>query len=272
MTRALTLFLWFPMSMGIVASATLSCTVLVPDKTSGSLNMVPMPEGDYWMGDVFFGENTDAIPTHEIHIPSFYLMNKEVSFDQFDAFAERAGLPLPDDEDRGRGERAVVQITWEEADAFCRAYGLRLPTEPEWEYAARSGGGMDLISGSISNDPDSLNRYTRNRGNSVPFSAASGTKAPNQVGLFDMSGNVFEWIGPYYQFYRTTADSVEWVDLSRNDMRVIRGGSYREESMTMHTYWRVAVLRDTRDDDIGFRCAGDQLPYNRPRMRLLKDK
>lgn len=232
--------------------------------------MVPIPAGEFTIGDVFFGENSDALPTHRVSMARFLLMDREVSFAQFDAFARRAKIPIPDDEGRGRGDRAVVQVTWQEADAFCRAYGLRLPTEQEWEYAARAGGHPDLIAGSVSDEPDSLNRYSRNRAISTPYSIASGTKAPNRLGLHDMSGNVFEWIGPYYQFYRASVDSVEWVDLDVNSMRVIRGGSFREDSRTLHTYWRVAVLSDTRDDDIGFRCAGDRPPYKRPRIRRLK--
>lgn len=243
------------------------CSVFKPiHKTLIPIDMVPVPAGTFIMGDLFFEENEDALPLHSLSLPDFWVGQYEITYAQYDAFAKASGLPLPEDNELGRGDRAVVFITWDEAYAFCAAYGLRLPTEQEWEYAARSGGKKELYSGT--NDPDQMNQLSRNRDNSAPYVMQPATKEPNGLGIYDMTGNAFEWIGAYYQFYPDSGKTAQWYNLESMDMRVIRGGSFREETRTLHTYWRVAVLRDTRDDDLGFRCAGEPQTNVHPKIRL----
>lgn len=217
------------------------------------MEMTKVEGGTFLMGDVMERKNEDSLPLHEVTLKDFYIGTYEVTYEQYDAFAEATERPLPGDDDRGRDERAVVYITWENAVAFCNAYGYRLPTEQEWEYAARSGGLDQLYPGT--SDPDSLDRYARHAENSGPYTYMVGTKEPNDLGLYDMSGNVSEFIGDYYPFYRTNSDSINYYPLDERMMRVVRGGSFNSDDATLRTYWRVGVLGDLEDHTVGFRCA-----------------
>ncbi len=212
--------------------------------------MVFVEGGSFIFGDVFEQENSDALPVHEVKIPSFYIGRHEVTFSEYDAFAISTGKDLPEDQGYGRGERAVVNVTWDEAVAFCKSLGYRLPSESEWEYAARSGGKKHLYSGT--SKVDSLREFAITRSDNIYFSYKVGKRKPNDLGLYDMSGNVFEWVDEFYQFY-SMPDLLH--DHKNDGIRIIRGGSFGEEKSTTRTYWRTGTLRDVRATDIGFRCA-----------------
>lgn len=216
------------------------------------LEMTEVKGGDFQMGDAIYLENDDSLPLHLVELPSFLIGTYEVTYEQYDAFATATNRPLPPDKKRGRGKRAVVFVNWHDAQEFCNSYGYRLPTEQEWEYAARSGGKKHLYSGT--SEADSLDLYARYKDNSAPYSYFSGSKKPNELGIYDMSGNVYEWIGDWYQIYRSDVDSVTYHNPDESAVRLIRGGSFREPENVLRTYWRVGVLADYESYDIGFRC------------------
>lgn len=201
-------------------------------------------------GDFYERTNTDALPLHEVNVEPFLIGKYEVTYAQYDQFALSTGREFPDDGNFGRDNRAVVNITWDEALAFCKSLGYRLPSEVEWEFAARSGGKEQVIAGARS--MDLLKEYAIVRSSGINFSFMVGTKKPNDLGLFDMSGNVFEWIDEFYQFYSLPDQK---HDNDADAIRIIRGGSFGEEEMATRTYWRVGTLRDVAATDIGFRCA-----------------
>lgn len=214
--------------------------------------MVAVPGGTFMMGDIYGDDNPDAKPVHKVSLPDFRIGKYEVTYEEYDAFARRTDRPLPLADSLERGQRAVVYVNWEQAKSFCEYHGWRLPTEQEWEYAARSGGRKMRFSGT--NKSDSLTAYARTEENSSPFSFEVGTKKPNDAGLYDMSGNVFEWIGGYYQFYPKNGQKPKWDDMEERTLRIIRGGSFRESKEIATTYWRVGVLEEASEYDIGFRC------------------
>jgi len=217
------------------------------------LEMTPVSGGAFMMGDLIFQENDDSIPIHEVNLPDFKIGTYEVTYDQYDAFAIATDRKLPRDDERGRGSRAVAFVNWYDAREFCRAYGYDLPTEQQWEYAARAGGKETLYSGT--NERDELKNYARYADNSGGYSFWVGSKKPNELGIYDMSGNVAEWIGEWYAFYQTEVDSTELYPLKEKGMRVIRGGSFRHSQNILRNYWRVGVLVEAESYFIGFRCA-----------------
>ncbi|MGM0745086.1 MAG: formylglycine-generating enzyme family protein [Bacteroidota bacterium] len=217
------------------------------------LDMTFVEGGTFVMGDVIEEENDDSLPLHKVTLPDFYIGTFEVTYRQYDVFASATSRQLPRDDGRGRGDRAVIYVNWYDALEFCKAYGYRLPTEQEWEYAARSGGKEEIYAGTV--DPDSLDYVARNKNNSGGYSFLVGTKEPNGLGLYDMSGNVAEYIGEYYPFYKTDPDSIDYYPLEERAMRAIRGGSFNQQDNVLRTYWRVGVLAELENHTIGFRCA-----------------
>lgn len=213
--------------------------------------MVYVNGGSFLFGDFYEYSNSDAIPVHKVDLGSYYIGKYEVTYAQYDHFAERRGYEYPDDEGWGRGRRAVAFVSWDEAKAFCEAYGYRLPSEQEWEYAARSRGLDQVISGTA--DIDSTTYFAFENNNYTYHSLPVGQKMSNKLGLHDMSGNVYEWIGEFYQIYSRRDDFLPVME--RDGVRIIRGGSFREENEALRTYWRTGTLADVKSDDIGFRCA-----------------
>lgn len=192
------------------------------------------------------------MPVHEVNVDDFKIGKFEITYDQFDYFAEKTSYGKPNSDPAQRGNRAVTYINLDEAKAFCNYFGFRLPTEIEREYAARSGGKDQVLAGEITLDSIYVVALTKheNRTESIQV----GTKKPNDLGLHDMSGNVFEWIGEYYQFY-SMPDRKHSLD--EDGVRIIRGGSFYENIVANRTYWRTGTLREIRSEDIGFRCADD---------------
>ncbi|MDX1740490.1 MAG: SUMF1/EgtB/PvdO family nonheme iron enzyme [Rhodothermales bacterium] len=250
------MFLRF-VGLALITMTLASCALLGGTKKPplDDYEMVPVPGGRFEMGDVFEGSNPDAVPVHPVDVKPFLIGRTEVTYGHYDAFAVATDRRLPDDQGKGRGSRAVTDVTWDEAMAFCATYGFRLPSEPEWEYAARSGGKRERFAGTSSDEE--RDDYVRHVDNSLSSATYVGTKRPNGLGLYDMSGNVFEWVGDYYQFYPQPDSSVVWSDFEVSDMRIVRGGSYRNAPAHAQTFWRSGTLREVRSEMIGFRCAAD---------------
>ncbi len=200
-------------------------------------------------------DDTYARPAHAVTVASFEMMTREVTFAEFDLFADATGLAPPDSGDYGRRDRAVVQVTWDEAAAFCEWIGARLPTEPEWEWAARGGPAAQRWAGT--DDAEMLPRYARFADDEALLTTTAALRRPNPLGLYDLSGNAFEWIGAFYQSYPEPGTEPAWYDLDAEgqDLRMVRGGSFRTPAAQVRTFARASTLRDIRSDSFGFRCA-----------------
>jgi sulfatase modifying factor 1 len=208
------------------------------------IEFVHIPGGTFEMGDTFAEGLPNEFPVHTVTLDDYYLSATEVTFDQYDAFCEATGRRKAGDEGWGRGALPVINVHWEDVNAFCRwlseetGRDIRLPTEAEWEYAAREGGkkvrfgnGKDLADpGEINYDgsEDYKEPYSRPgivRGRSHPV----GSFAPNALGLYDMSGNVWEWCSDYDKgtYYKNSPQNNPQGP-SSGYFRVLRGGSWRD--------------------------------------------
>jgi formylglycine-generating enzyme required for sulfatase activity len=230
-------------------------------------DMQPVSAGTFLRGDTHgLGERLEQ-PVHEITIKSFFMGKFEVTFDEYDRFAVTTGRTLPSDMGWGGRSRPVINVSWEDTQAYAQwlseATGkrYRLPTESEWEYAARSGGKDEIWAGT--SDERQLKDYAvyrdRNRTEEV------GSKKPNGLGLYDMSGNVWEWVEDCVHDDYTGApkDGSAWLEANDGncDRRVVRGGSWSYASpWDLRASRRGRGNRDLSNTDAGFRLAQDIEP------------
>ena len=217
---------------------------------------VAIPAGSFMMGDTWEGISPDEIPAHRVVVGNLYVSRFETTFEQYDWYTDREELPRvnPDQVDRGR--RAVNMVTWQEAADFCMYIGGRLPTEREWEYAAAGGAEKQLYPGT--DDKEAADDYIRHRENALAEPFMVGSKLPNHFGLFDMGGNVAEWVSAYYERYPAEGQDIIWHDLDQFDMRVVRGGGFGSELETTRTFRRSGTLQFVTTPNIGFRCVKDR--------------
>jgi formylglycine-generating enzyme required for sulfatase activity len=208
-----------------------------------------IPPGKFTMGCSPRDEESlpDEKPEHQVILTKgFWISRTPVTQEAFEHLTEKNpsrfnGTNLP-----------VDSVTWDEADAYCRAVGGRLPTEAEWEYAARAGS-----TSSRYGDIDTIAWYDENSGNKS-HQVAQRTK--NAWGLYDMLGNVWEWVADCYGPY-PNACVTDPRELASSQDRVLRGGSWGNNSRCARASGRGNVVPALRNHTIGFRCALDwELP------------
>jgi formylglycine-generating enzyme required for sulfatase activity len=226
--------------------------------------MVIIPAGTFVMGspDNEPDRKSTEGPQREVTIARpFALSSFEVTFEQWDACVAAAACPRVADY-WGRGDMPVLNVSWEDASRYARWLSqltgrpYRLPTEAEWEYAARAGAGTryswgdDAVTGSANCDgcggePSRLQ--------TLPV----GSFKPNAFGLHDMHGNVWEWVEDcWHETYAgAPADGIAWLEGCDPSYRVIRGGSWHNESELVRAATRFRRNIHVRFDTLGFRVA-----------------
>jgi formylglycine-generating enzyme required for sulfatase activity len=225
--------------------------------------MVLVPEGEFWMGRthttsveqavILERDRRDDTPAHRIFIDAFYMDQYEVTNQEYAVFAESAGVPRPWHWPRGKiaaGEERlpVRDVTWAEADAYCRSLGKRLPTEAEWERAAR--GGLDRRRYPWGDDAARGKAHTGTPTGPV----AVGSFSPNAFGLHDMAGNVWEWTNDWYdRDYYSVSPERNPRGVDNGSYKVIRGGGFTDGAVL--NSFRNYADPEMRTSIIGFRCA-----------------
>jgi len=222
-------------------------------------DQVLIPGGEFTMGKNS-ANPSDWQPEHRVRVDSFYLDRREVSNKDYFEFCKATGYQLPffwDMEEFRCGmdfpEHPVVGVSFFDAQRYAEWKGLRLPTEAEWEYAAR--GGLDKASYPWGEGIDSTRaNYGRKYSSSLPCASFP----PNAYGLFDMGGNVWEWTTDRYgasYYSESPYDNPQGPGSGR--FRVIRGGSWHSGAMCIQTYYRNGLSSSWLDFALGFRCARD---------------
>jgi formylglycine-generating enzyme required for sulfatase activity len=262
-------------------------------ETRSRPDMVLVTGGNYKMGDLF-KDNKEEEKVHEVEVNTFFMATREVTFQQYIAFCFDTHRPVPDDHQWGKGNQPVINIDWFDAveycnwrsdkDGFQRVYtidslsedannnvpgndkkwlvtpdwsanGYRLPTEAEWEYAARSGG-KKFRFGNDNNDPDPAQiNFDPENGSKRKRPVPTGSLgAPNALGLHDMSGNVFEWCWDWFnsEYYRESVKNAPKGP--KNGMtRVARGGCYFSFQMQCRNTFRFHWKPSAKFHYVGFR-------------------
>jgi iron(II)-dependent oxidoreductase len=218
--------------------------------------MVEIPAGPFTMG-TDSGEPNEA-PAHEVDLPAFMIDKFEVTNADFAVFVEATGYETYAEKQgrtswraayaEGKDSHPVVYVTFDDAVAYCTWVGKRLPTEAEWEKAARGPEGFVFPWG---DDWDPTKANVRESG--LRGTAAVGSYPPNGYGLCDMAGNVWEWVDSPYEAYAGS----DYQDSKYSpDLRGLRGGGwFDDEEQVRSTNRNAGDPTLTANDDIGFRCA-----------------
>ncbi len=218
------------------------------------LKYVWIPRGTFMMG-CSPGDNECwdlEKPSHQVTITKgFWIGQTEVTVGAYKRFAGATGRQMPDAPDFNSGwandTMPIVDVTWNEAHDYCTWAGGRLPTEAEWEYAAR-GGSTEARYGNL----DEVAWY---QGNSAGQPHEVAQKRANGFGLYDMLGNVWEWVNDWYnQNYYQNSPSQDPTGPTSGTLRVLRGGSWGPTPRVVRVSYRVGYYPDVRSNDVGVRC------------------
>ncbi len=247
--------------------------------------MVLIPAGEFQMGSNAPEAENDEQPVHTVYLDAFFMDEYEVTNLEYKQFVLANPLWRKDridsnihDEDYlkhwsgndypgGKANHPVVYVSWYAAAAYAKWVGKRLPTEAEWEKAARGG-----LSGKVYPWGNVIDTGKANYGRNIGDTTAVGRYPPNGYGLYDMAGNVWEWCLDEYNhdFYFSSprrnplsgAHSVEWIMdnfIIFKTERVLRGGSWYGNPEFLRVADRLRVTTPTyTNSDVGFRCVRAQ--------------
>lgn len=248
--------------------------------------MVVIPAGTFTMGASVDerGSSSRERPQRQVSIQSFAMSETEVTFDDYKQYTDSQGLTLPDDLGWGTGTRPVVNVSWIDIQGYIiwlngqTGKTYRLPSEAEWEYAARAGTTTPFSGGTgtcITTDDANYNgRFDYNncgantgvdRGQTVEVKSF----APNAFGLYDVMGNVWEWVQDclHDDYTNAPTDGSAWESANSGDCsrRMLRGGSYIDFPDSLRSAKRISYDdpsggRDpasSRFGNYGFRLAQD---------------
>jgi formylglycine-generating enzyme required for sulfatase activity len=213
-------------------------------RTQAGIVFVRICGGTFTMGSASTDRKARANekPAHQVTLSEYWIGKTEVTNEQYRSFR-------PDH--AGEATLPATMVSWTDAKAACENFGARLPTEAEWEYAARAGSQSAWSSGDNEN---MLREYAWFGESPDKAPHPVGTKKANLWGVHDMHGNVFEWVADWYGTYSSVAQT-DPSGPATGKARVMRGGDYMSVPIDMRSAFRVDDAPSYRTWYVGFRCA-----------------
>jgi formylglycine-generating enzyme required for sulfatase activity len=218
---------------------------------------VIIPEGDFLMGAADYDNQAESNekPRRTVFLDSYWIYKFEVTNSQYRDCID-SGTCLGNVEDYTQDSYPVVSLTWHEATNYCEWAGGRLPTEAEWEKAAR-GEGMNIYPWGNTSPNCILANYSGCVGG--PDQVGSYPNGASPYGVLDMAGNVWEWIADWYDpdYYNQSGNTNNPLTSSYTGQKVIRGGSWGLGGNQLRASFRGSFYPDDSYNNIGFRCVLD---------------
>ena len=226
--------------------------------------MILIPAGEFVMGSYNCPRDIEyGCDPHEVYLDDYYIDQFEVTNGRYQECVQDGYCNQPDSYFSKKHSNyytgsqyedyPVIYVDREDAEDYCRWAGRRLPTEAEWEKAARGTDERKFPWGNDSNSSTYAN-YNGNVGDTSQVGSYPAGASPYNV--MDMAGNVWEWVADYYGYYSSSSVSNP-VGPSTGKKYVLRGGSWSNEQSLITTYFRARNFKDFVNNDIGFRCADD---------------
>ena len=225
--------------------------------------MILIPAGEFIMGSPEGEGDNNEQPQHTVFLDAFYIDKYEVTNAQYKQFMDATGHKAPeywDDEKYNQPNQPVVGVTWHDAVAYAKWAGKRLPTEAEWEKAARGVDGRKYPWG---NEWNSSKCNSNVGGDEYKYTAPVGSfpDGASPYGVMDMAGNVWEWCADWYDrnyYSRSPQQNPKGPD--SGSRRVLRGGSWGYDTDYLRCASRSGSAPADRSRNGGFRCAQDVTP------------
>jgi len=225
--------------------------------------LIRIPAGNFVMGD---DTNMHTAPAHKVTFTKAFAITKyEITFAEYDFYAQSTNRPFPGDNGWGREDRPVIHVSWDDANSYAQwltkttGKKFRLPTEAEWEYIARAGSTTRFWWGD--NEQEAKGKGNCRRGCLSNFSGLFGSKTapvgnytPNAFGVYDTAGNVSEWVQDCYQDnYNGVPTNGSAYDEKQCQGRVVRGGSTKDNVQRLMTSARDNIPAGYVTETLGFR-------------------
>ncbi|CUS37218.1 conserved exported hypothetical protein [Candidatus Nitrospira nitrosa] len=258
----------------LMASAQSLQAVIAPPKGKDRAPMVEVPTGSFPMG-VPPGDRDggrDEYPRHEVVLDTFLIDQFEVTNGRYLEFIKSTGHRVPQNPTNptrnlwqggtiteSLAERPVINVDWFDADAYCKWAGKRLPSEAEWEKAAKGTSDRRFPWGNVEPTAKHLNYNQKWIGEKTLMPVGSYEAGKSPYGVYDIVGNVWEWVNDWYDArYYEKSPSKNPLGPQEGTKKVIRGAGWQNETPTVRIFTRVDSDPTMRNESTGFRCAADK--------------
>ncbi|MBK8274675.1 MAG: SUMF1/EgtB/PvdO family nonheme iron enzyme [Nitrospira sp.] len=248
--------------------------VIAPPKGKDRAPMVEVPTGSFPMG-VPPGDRDggrDEYPRHEVVLDTFLIDQFEVTNGRYLEFIKSTGQRVPQNPTNptrnlwqggtiteSLAERPVINVDWFDADAYCKWAGKRLPSEAEWEKAAKGTSDRRFLWGNVESTAKHLNYNQKWIGEKTLMPVGSYEAGKSPYGVYDIVGNVWEWVNDWYDArYYEKSPSKNPPGPQEGTKKVIRGAGWQNETPTVRIFTRVDSDPTMRNESTGFRCAADK--------------